>query len=229
MKHCQIRSQLNLQGIRTHHVRANFGPSKSDHVFEWYDWWEFTVNSNYFSSEQSQQWKPIFHDKYNNGGNSICVHDTHVLWTMVEVYCISTTYFTWHLQAGNRAIAVISFSKSIHTILLFKESMPWQNDRNIKIKFIDSGQIIIFCQPRFCRKKRMPLPQLRFGVRSCDVIIWPNLMVQVQPHHTCMNESFSGTPWSDFIADFDSVTPFSYSRMKWETNKTLIKIYLYIH
>lgn len=75
MKHCQIRSQLNLQRIRTHHVRANFGPSKSDHVFL-SDMIDEHLNSNYFSSEQSQQWKPIFHAKYNNGGNSICVHDT---------------------------------------------------------------------------------------------------------------------------------------------------------
>ncbi len=37
-----------------------------------------------------------------------------------------------------------------------------------------SGQIIIFHQPRFPWNKGISLPQLPFGVRSCEVaIIWP--------------------------------------------------------
>ena len=37
-----------------------------------------------------------------------------------------------------------------------------------------SGQIIIFHQPRFPWNKGISLPQLHFGVRSCEVaIIWP--------------------------------------------------------
>ena len=40
-----------------------------------------------------------------------------------------------------------------------------------------SGQIIIFHQPRFPWNKGISLPQLPFGVRSCEVaIIWPEYM-----------------------------------------------------
>ena len=46
-----------------------------------------------------------------------------------------------------------------------------------------SGQIIIFHQPWFPWNKGISLPQLPFGVRSCEVaIIWPEIF---QPFQTC--------------------------------------------
>ena len=63
-------------------------------------------------------------------------------------------------------------------------SKPWVSlgtpppKRNKVSKFPErcqSGQIIIFHQPRFPWNKGIFLPQLPFGVRSCEVaIIWPD-------------------------------------------------------
>ena len=49
---------------------------------------------------------------------------------------------------------------------------PWISRWNTIVK--DSGQIILFHQPRFAWNKGMSLSQLHFGVRSCEVArIWP--------------------------------------------------------
>ena len=49
-----------------------------------------------------------------------------------------------------------------------------------------SGQIIMFHQPRFPWNNGISLPQLPFGLRSCEVaIIWPNAYVCL-PCHPCL-------------------------------------------
>ena len=64
-----------------------------------------------------------------------------------------------------------------------------------------SGQIIIFHQPRFPWNKGMSLPQLHFGVRSCEVaIIWPDTCAVFDPPQT-------GNLYNDpcfFLAKFES-------------------------
>ena len=56
-----------------------------------------------------------------------------------------------------------------------------------------SAQTIIFHQPRFPWNKKISLPQLPFGVRSCEVaIIWPdtcilNIEIQQLPVKTAKN------------------------------------------
>ncbi len=59
-----------------------------------------------------------------------------------------------------------------------------------------SGQIIIFHQPRFPWNKGISLPQLHFGVRSCEVaIIWPDdwwwmmMVVTTQGKHVVGNQN----------------------------------------
>ena len=69
----------------------------------------------------------------------------------------------------------------------------------------DSGQIILFHQPRFAWNKGMSLSQLHFGVRSCEVArIWPKDWFK---WFSCANRRLFQVPAVNFLGSNQGLDP----------------------
>ena len=84
--------------------------------------------------------------------------------------------------------------RSSPTITRGKKNQFIRTRTGLPTRMQSSGQIITFHQPRFPWNKGISLPQLSFGVRSCEVaIIWPESSKTLE-RQWITNASFFGFP-----------------------------------
>ena len=118
-----------------------------------------------------------------------CIYHTWILWdTMIHQHEMFWSLFGgFPVTGGNRlSLAVFCVPKKPAMFLITSPGF-WDNCIHTwyskqpcvdELFPLDSGQIILFHQPRFPWNKGISLPQLPFGVSSCEVaIIWPDWMI----------------------------------------------------